>query len=328
MPFSGGDCRVCRPTADKVDTRPDVHVAALAARQWGVISATELRRCGLSRDAIATRVRDGHLHRFHRGVYVVGHANPPLEACFLAAVKACGKGAVLSHFSAAALWDLVRWDGRDPEVSVVSSAGRARRGILVHRGVRLDPTDVRRRRGIPVTSPARALADVAASLGDRGLRRAVREAQARRLVDIAELTGLLRRLGRPRGSVKLTRIVATGPAPTRSELEDIVLDLILVGGFEHPDVNVPLVVEGRRVVPDFRWPRQHLVVEADGGAWHDNKLVREDDAERQALLESHGERIVRVSWDQALSRPRQTLARFEAAGAPRADGQHAVADAA
>ena len=72
------------------------------------------------------------------------------------------------------------------------------------------------------------------------------------------------------------------------------------------------------IVPDFRWPEQRLVVEADGAAWHDNQLAREDDAERQALLEAHGERVLRVTWDQAIARPGQTLARIGAAGAPLA----------
>jgi very-short-patch-repair endonuclease len=76
------------------------------------------------------------------------------------------------------------------------------------------------------------------------------------------------------------------------------------------------VLDGRRVVPDFRWPAQRLVVEADGAAWHEHKLAREDDAERQALLEAHGERVVRVTWKQTISRPSQTLVRLRAAGAP------------
>ncbi len=71
-------------------------------------------------------------------------------------------------------------------------------------------------------------------------------------------------------------------------------------------------------MPDFRWARQRLVIEADGAAWHDNRTAREDDAERQALLEAHGERVIRVTWQQAVTRPAQTLARIRAAGAPSA----------
>jgi very-short-patch-repair endonuclease len=102
-------------------------------------------------------------------------------------------------------------------------------------------------------------------------------------------------------------------------LEDVVLDLLLAGGLARPDVNQPLRVEGRRLVPDFRWPEQWLIVEADSRAWHDGKLAREDDAERQALLEATGERVVRVTWEQAIAHPAQTLARLRAAGAPTAE---------
>jgi very-short-patch-repair endonuclease len=98
----------------------------------------------------------------------------------------------------------------------------------------------------------------------------------------------------------------------------VVLDLILHAGLQHPDVNRPLVIDGRRVVPDFRWPGQCLVLEADGAAWHDNPTAREDDAERQARLERHGERVIRVTWKQAITRPAETIARIRAAGAPPA----------
>ena len=76
-----------------------------------------------------------------------------------------------------------------------------------------------------------------------------------------------------------------------------------------PHVNVPLIVAGRRVIPDFRWPELQLIVEADGAAWHDDKLAREDDAERQALLEANGERVLRVTWAEASpTAPRPSLA--------------------
>jgi hypothetical protein len=177
---------------------------------------------------------------------------------------------------------------------------------------------VARHEGIPVTSPARTVIDLAPRLEPKPLRRLVREAQAQKRVNVRQLADALAlHAGRP-GTPAVARIIATGPAPTRSELEDVVLDLILRGGFAHPDVNVPLVLGRRRVVPDFRWPAQRLVLEADGAAWHDNPLAREDDAERQALLEAAGERVLRVTWDQALTRERQTRARILAAGAPLA----------
>jgi very-short-patch-repair endonuclease len=249
-------------------------------------------------------------------VYAVGHAAVPLEGRFLAAVKACGPNAVLSHFSAAALYGFVKWEDRYPEITVPTRGTRLHRGLRVHRTRHLDPQDVRRHHGVPTTSPARTLLDLASALEYRPHRRAVRQAQALRLVNARQLADVLQRPGPRRGAAALARIVATGHTPTRSELEDVVLDLMLHGSLERPDVNVPMTVEGRRVIPDFRWPSQRLVVEADGAAWHDDPIAREDDAERQALLEAHGERVLRVTWAQAITRGAQTLSRLLAAGAP------------
>jgi very-short-patch-repair endonuclease len=316
-PAQPAERRVTRPIARKVDARCDLRVARLAAEQWGVLSLPDLRACGLNDDAVALRVRRGHLHRLHRGVYAVGHANLPLEGWFLAAVKAGGQGAALSHFAGAAHWGMVEWDGRRIEITVPSEGTRIHAGVRAHRTQMLGPIDLRRRRGIPVTAPARTLIDLASLLDRRPLRRAVRQAQSLRLVNLPQLVAAMDRLGPRRGTARVRRIIATGPAPTRTELEDVLLDLILRGGFEHPDVNVPLILDGRRVVPDFRWPKQRLVVEADGAAWHDHRLAREDDAERQALLEAHGERVLRVTWEQAVVLPTQTLSRLGAARAPR-----------
>ncbi len=317
----GIERRLTEPQADQSATRSDlrpadIQVAHLAAAQWGILSFDELVVCGLSAHAVGVRVRNGRLHPMHRGVYAVGHANPPVEGRFLAAVKACGGNALLSHYSAASLWGFVSWDDRHPEVTVAGATHRAHPGLRVHRATALCARDARRHEMVPVTSPARTLLDLASILDYRPLRRAVRQAQSVGVVNLGQLVDVLSRFGRRRGVRKLRGIIATGPAPTRSELEDVVLDLIIRGGLAHPEVNVPLMVAGRRVIPDFRWPEQRLIVEADGAAWHDNEIARADDAERQALLEAHGERIVRITWSQAITRRQETLARLAAAGAP------------
>lgn len=295
----------------------DVRVARRAAETWGVLTLEELRACGLSRNAVAVRVGNGRLHPIHTGVYAVGHANLTLEGRLLAAVRACGRRAVLSHFSAAALWGIVPWEERHPEVTVPADATRRHPGVRVHRSSMLAAPDITRHNGIPVTSPARTVLDLAGALEAGPLRRAVRQAEALQRLNARQLADAVRRAGRRHGSRTLAGIITTGPAPTRSELENVVLDLILTGGVERPDVNVPLVLGGRRLIPDFRWPEQRLIVEADGAAWHGTRLAREDDADRQAHLERHGERVIRVTWKQAVAQSRQTLARLEAAGAPR-----------
>jgi uncharacterized protein DUF559 len=199
---------------------------------------------------------------------------------------------------------------------VTGTSKRRHPGIRTHRSLQLEPQDIRHHRGIPVTSPAWTLLDLATIVSEVALRRAAGRAQSLQRVNLRQVAELLARLGPRPGARRLARLVSTGPAPTRSELEDVVLALVLAGGLRRPDVNVPLMVAVRRVVPDFRWPEQRLIVEADSRTWHEHRIARESDAERQALLEASGERVVRVTWTQAIANREQTLARLRAAGAP------------
>lgn len=299
----------------------DRQIAELAAVQCGVLSLVELNACGLSDSAVRKRVASGRLHRVHRGVFAVGHPTLPLPGVFIAAVKACGDHAVLSHVAAAAHWGMLSWGNRIPEVTIIGSTPNPRPGILVHATGSLDPRDRRVAEGIPVTSPARTLVDLASTFGDRALRRTARQAQSLGLVTPTQVLEAMGRAGRRRGVGTLAKVLATGLAPTRSELEDVVLELILSADLEHPDVNAPLILDGRKVIPDFRWPAQKLVIEADSVQWHDSKLAREDDADRQALLEAHGERVLRVTWKQAVGDSWGTLRRIRAAGAPPAQSK-------
>jgi hypothetical protein len=202
-------------------------------------------------------------------------------------------------------------------VTVTTRNTRRHPGIRVHQTKTLERRDWLTRDGIPVTSPARTLLDLASQLSYEALRRAVREAMAQRRVTVRQLVDVLARGGPRRGTHTLARIVADGDVPTASVLEDIVLDLIVSAGFQRPDIGVPITVEGRRFIPDFRWPEQRIIVEADGARWHDHRLAREDDAERQAFLEASGEKVIRVTWAQAVARRTQTQRRIAAAGAPR-----------
>ena len=195
----GDRWRVCQSEAYKAATCPDSRVAAWAAEDWGVLSVIELEACGLNRQAIAVRVNNGRLHPKYRGVYAVGHPALTVEGEFLAAVKACGPDACLSHYSSAALDGYVRWDGRRVEVTVRGGSHREHEGIRIHRTIALPPQDCRRVRGIPTTAPARTLLDLAATLGPRSLRRAVRQAQATHRVNLREIAEVLTRFERRKG---------------------------------------------------------------------------------------------------------------------------------
>ena len=136
-------------------------VARIAANQHGVISVGQLAEAGLSPAMINRRVRAGYLHRFYRGVYAVGHTDLSKEGRWIAAVFACGPGAVLSHGSAAHLWKLSPKCPPSAHVTVPTHAGRAnRRGIVLHRSATLTKRDVTRRKNIPVTTPARTKRDM------------------------------------------------------------------------------------------------------------------------------------------------------------------------
>ena len=295
----------------------DQRVAEFASEQWGVVSASELQAFGLSRDAIAGRARAGHLHRLFRGVYAVGHPNPPWEGHLLAAVKACGPSAFLSHYSSNELWGFVDRLERMPDVTVIGKGTRSHRGIRIHRASRIDPIDIREHDGIPVSSPPRALLELAATVDPRRVRAAVRRALGLGKVTIPQLGLVLDRYRGARGCKVLRDAVVSGAAPTRSDAESDVLDVVLEAGFAHPDVNRPLLMSGRRLVPDLRWPAQRLILEIDSTAWHDDPLARADDRERQALLEAHGETVMRVHWLEAVLGPAKLMRELERSGAPR-----------
>ena len=304
--------RPSRSPPAKGAARPDLLVAEQAGRQHGVIATRELITCGLDSDAITLRVRRGNLHPKYRSVYAVGHDALTRTGTFMAAVLACGAGAVLGHYAAAAHLELLEHDDRDPEVIVPRSGGRKIDGIRVHRS-RLDPRDVWTRDAIRVTSPARTILDVAATMGPKALRRMVRQAQAERHVNVRQLLEILQRHPGRRGAAKLRAVIADGPAPTRSHHEDLVLDLIDRAGITRPELNVWLHLDGRNISPDMLWREQRLVVECDSRRWHSDPLTLQDDADKQAILEANGHRVLRITWGQAVNHQRQTIARLRAA---------------
>ena len=162
-------------------------IARLAGRQHGHITRAQLLRLGLSPDAIDRRIRAGQLIQVHAGVYAVGYVREDALARCMAAVLACGPGAVLSHHSAAALWGFRDWPSG--LIHVIAPSYHRRRGIKVHRSTTLTRRDIRRHNGIPVTSPARTLLDIAPSLPERQLIRAINDAMISKCLRARDLEG-------------------------------------------------------------------------------------------------------------------------------------------
>lgn len=171
VPARGDTCRV---------EAPDRGIARLAARQHGVVTVLQLLAIGLTRKAIRHRVATCRLHPVHRGVYLVGHAVMPPLAAETAAILACGDGTDLSHHSAAALWILRPASPAEVFVTVAGRNPGRRPGVHVHRVRCLDPADRTRRHGLPVTTPARTILDLAAVSSMRETERAYGEAWTQR----------------------------------------------------------------------------------------------------------------------------------------------------
>ena len=265
----------------------DEAIAALAGRQHGVVSLTQLRALGLSDVAVRRRVETGRLHRLHRAVYAVGHTALTMRSRELAAVFACGPEAVLSHRSAARLWGLVR---SAPRVEVTSRRSRSPgSGIVVHRSD-LATGERAAIDGIPVTTPNRTITDIADSLTEPQLRHAIHEAEVRRLFDLNHVHVVPGR----RGSHRLASVLSawTPPQFTRNEAERRFLRLCERHGLRTPLANAR--VGGYEV--DFHWPDARLVVEVDGAAAHHTRRNFESDRRRDRVLAALGVQVVRVTW--------------------------------
>ena len=250
----------------------------------------------------------------HRGVYAVGHRALGWRGHATAALLAVGGPATVSHRSAAGAWRILPATDGAIEVSLVGRRVRSRPGIVVHHPAALDARDVRRVDGVPVTSPARTLVDLARVREER-LDRALAEAQVLRLVTRAELEAAMERATDPRGLGELRRALSgAGGEPTRSELERAMLRLVGEAGLPRPEVN-------RRVGPytvDFLWPRERMIVETDGWAAHGHRRAFESDRARDADLHARGYVVVRFTWRQIAESRMLVAARLAQALAARA----------
>ena len=308
-----GVSRSNRAMRDQNETPRDALAARRAAEQKGQITARQLHACGLDGDAILRRVRNGRLHPVYRGVYAVGWPALTLEARFMAAVLACGDRSYLSWFSGAAHLDIIEWEERLIEVTVVGTSVRRVEGLRIHNARSLHWRDTIRHKGIWVTSPARTLLDLATVLHPTDLRNAARRAQANQSVSVRQLLDVVERSNGHRGVAALRGVIAEGPTPTRSYLENLLVDLLDAGDIERPEMNASLHLDGQTIIPDCIWRARRLAIEADSKRWHEHKLVRERDADKQAILEAHGWRVLRIDYEQMVRHPQQTLRRIRAA---------------
>lgn len=281
----------------------DRRLAQLAGRQRGVVSPAQLRTIGLTGSATAHRIATGRLHRFVAGSLLVGHTVAPPLAAETAALLMCAPDPVLSHASAAALAG-IHEVGDLVHVTIGRSGSSARSGVEIHRVSRLDPRDRTVLSGLPATTPARTLVDLASMLSEDELDTALERARATRIVRPAEIAAALKRARCRRGTGVLRRLLESRPTLTRSQAERRLLDLVRRAGLPRPATNVRI---GRYEV-DALWREQRLVVEVDGFAYHAGREAFERDRRRDADLHAAGYRVLRVTWRRITGEPEAVVA--------------------
>jgi hypothetical protein len=277
-------------------------IAALASAQGGRISREQLLRQGIGAKAIDFRVRSGRLHVDHRGVYSVGHVAATVEGRLWSALLASGAEAVLSHSSAAYAWRLSPRPGAAIEISVPMPQAPLR-GLRRHRTRRLPEHERTELRGMPITTPARTVLDLAPRLSDRRLEQLLDRGEHDRILDLRDLRrALVEHRGRA-GTPRLRRVLdGYAPTVTRSELEEAFLELCDAHAIPRPAMNA--VVAGFEV--DAYWPRAGLVVELDGYAFHRSPAAFEVDRARDVALMLAGLRVVRLTWRAVTRQPAAT----------------------
>lgn len=270
-------------------------VWALATEQHGVIARRQLLELGLSSRAIQHRVASGRLHPVMRGIYAVGRPGITRHGRWMAAVLCCGPDAVLSHWSAAALWGIGIEASHRIDVSVRTSSMHRRPGIRTHRRQTLRRKDIDVRNGIPLTGPVCTLIDLALHLGCANLERSINEANRLELIDPETLRdSLAAHRGRP-GVKKLRAVLDRRTFQlTDSELERHFLGLVRDAGLPTPLTRQRL----NGFLVDFYWPDLGLVVETDGLRYHRTPAQQARDRLRDQVHASAGLTPLRFTHSQ------------------------------
>jgi predicted transcriptional regulator of viral defense system/very-short-patch-repair endonuclease len=271
----------------------DEAIGELASRQHGVVSLQQLRELGLSRHRIEARVETKRLYRLHRGVYAVGHEALTPKSHFIAAVYACGPGSLLSHRAAGALQGLL---DATAVIEVTAPRGcKPKPGIVIHRSRHVHRDDRAQIDGIPTTSVARTLVDLADVLNERQLTRAVRQAELLKVFDLRAIEAVLDRSSGRKGRHRLRRVlVAYQPEPhfLRSRAERRVKALCTRHHLPQPQFNAQ--VNGCEV--DAYWLQAKLALEFDGAETHQTRFAFHEDRRRDRALAAEGVQTVRVTW--------------------------------
>lgn len=286
----------------------DAAAGRIAAGQRTLLTPAQLLACGLSEDAVAYRLRAGRLHVVFRGVYSMGCGVLPPLALEQAALMALGKGAFISHRSAAFVWGMRKTAPEEVEVSVVGRHCASREGLRVHRIGAVDRRELRREQRLWVSSPARAVLEVAAVGSREELVDVVDQGLALRRFTPRDLEAVLARHRGQRGAGRLANLLGDESvmAISRSRAEKAFLRLIRDARLPMPETNVPF----GRFEADYLWREERLVVELDTVTYHSGPGVFKRDREKALVFRDAGLDLLRFTRAHVVYEPTVTLVRL------------------
>jgi hypothetical protein len=272
------------------DRTADEIIGEMASATWGLVRRADVLAAGISPKQIRGRLEKRVLLPEYRGVYRVGHRAPCLEATYLAAVWACGDGALLNGSAAGHLVQLIRGPAPPPEV--LAPTERRVPGVITHRYRHLHPAEAMTWRKVPVTSFARTLVDLAAVLSVNDLARACHEAGVRYRTTPAHVEAVLGLRRNWPGAKKLREVLCGDARVSLSKLESAFLLVLEEENLPLPQTNRP--AGGRRV--DCRWPEHCLTVELDSYRYHSSRRSWEADRRREREAYARGDEFRRYTW--------------------------------
>ena len=285
-------------------------VASIARRQHGAVARWQLLAAGISERWIDNRLDKGTLIRAFPGIYRVGHAAPSVEAHYMAAVLACGDGAGLSGVAGARLLRMIHGKAPDPEVTTPKE--RCIPGITTRRQRSDLGRDLMKWKGIPVTTPARTLVDLAESFTPDALARALHQADVLHKTTPDDVEAVLKRRPNTKGAAKLREVLWGDQGRILSKLERAFIKLLKQNNVPLPTTNRPK----NAFFVDCRWPEHKLTVELDSYRYHRSRHAWERDRKRERDAYARGDQFRRYTWGDVVEHPEPTLRELHAVLVP------------
>lgn len=283
----------------------DALIAELAERQHGVVARSQLLALGLGEDALQHRLEHGRLHLLHQGTYAVGYRKVPREGRWMAAVLATGRNAVLSHWSAAALW-MIRPNQRSLIDVTTPHKSRSWDGIKRHHKA-LPSDEMTVHEGISVTTVPRTIFDLAATVDVDTVAAMLRESEHLNLWDRLSLPDLVERYPGRRGvkrvRLALQRVTEEPSGRKRSKLEEGFAPFLRRHRLPMPRFNDWILLGAKRYQVDCHWVGIGQIVELDGWETHSTRSAFQDDKERDRRLKVAGYSVIHITWNQLRDEP-------------------------